>query len=172
MYKRQAPSVKQSCVRPSTSWPPSLCRRTPLRWCSCSRRDHHQHDHRDQQDHQPAFCVAAPPAVRYRPRSSATGRQAAVLTDQPPSHGSVGSKPAASAVLADGDGQGLSISVSPACLALASESASQPVSHVASHRSRPWRVGALALGAPVALVLFGQAPTRSAPAFHRSAQEL
>ena len=111
-----APSAKRSCVRPSTSWPPSLCRRTPPRWCSCSRRDHHQHDHCDQQDHQPAFRVAAPAAVRCGPRSSASGRKAAVLTDQPPGHGSVGTKPAASAVLADGDGQGLSISVPPACL--------------------------------------------------------
>ena len=55
------------------------------------------------------------------PPGSASGRQAAVLTDQPTGHGSVGKKPAASAVLADGDGQGLSISVLPACLALVSQ---------------------------------------------------
>ena len=82
-------------------------------------------------------AVAAPVAARYGPHSSASSRKAAVLTDQPPGHGSVGTKPAASAVLADGDGQGLSISVSPACL----EFVRQPVSPFASRRSRPWSVG-------------------------------
>ena len=90
------PSAKRSGVRPSTSWQRSICLRTRQRWCSCSRRDHHQHDHRDQQDHQPAFCVAAPAAARRGTCSSASGQKTAVLTDQPPGHGSIGTKPAAS----------------------------------------------------------------------------
>ena len=132
-----APRGNRSCVRPSTSWPPSPCRRIQPRSCSCSRRDHYQHDHRDQQDHQPELSVAASGAPGRCTDSSASSWSAAVLTDQPTAHRSVGTKPSASAVLADGDGQDLSIRFHQLAW---SHLASQVVIPVPSHHSQLWRV--------------------------------
>ena len=140
------PERQRSCVRPSTSWPPSRCRRTRPRWCSCSRRNHHQHKHGQQQEHQPELSVAAPTAAGLTARLCflPQGRSSDRPADRPSigRHETDGFRSWADAHSHGFWIIGLSIIVGPACLV----SVRQRLSPAPSHRSPLWNAGVWCVG--------------------------